>query len=149
MSVKVVLDTDVIVAAMCSPTGAAVALLLAVLEGHGVLAANVALAIEYEATCSRAEIVSAAGLSVAQAGVFLDALADLIVPVETHYLWCPLLRDLSDEMVLEAAVNGQAQAIVTFNLRDYGVAHKKFGVNAMLPRDALRKVHRNKRMIHE
>ena len=141
---KVVLDTDVIVAAMRSPTGASAALLLAALEGHVVLAANVALVIEYEATCSRAEHVSAAGLSVAQVSVFLDAVSDLIVPVETRYLWRPQLRDPGDEMVLEAAVNGQAQAIVTFNLRDYGVAPNKFGVDVMLPRDALRKVQRNK-----
>ena len=47
-------------------------------------------------------------------------------------------------MVLESAVNGQAKAIVTFNLRDYGVATNKFGVDVMLPRDALRKVQRNK-----
>ena len=141
---KVVLDTDVVVAAMRSPTGASAALLVAAVEERIVLAANVALVIEYEATCSRAEHVSATGLSVAQVGVFLDALADLIVPVETHYLWRPQLRDPGDEMVLESAVNGQAKAIVTFNLRDYGVATNKFGVDVMLPRDALRKVQRNK-----
>lgn len=141
---KFVLDTDVVVAAMRSPTGASAALLLAALEGRVVLAANVALVVEYEATCSRAVHVSAAGLSAAQVGVFLDALAGLIVPVETHYLWRPQLRDPGDEMVLEAVVNGQAQAIVTFNLRDYGVAPNKFGVDVMLPRDALRKVQGNK-----
>ena len=129
---------------MRSPTGASAALLVAAVEERIVLAANVALVIEYEATCSRAEHVSATGLSVAQVGVFLDALADLIVPVETHYLWRPQLRDPGDEMVLESAVNGQAKAIVTFNLRDYGVATNKFGVDVMLPRDALRKVQRNK-----
>ena len=70
--------------------------------------------------------------------------ADLTVPVETHYLRRPQLRYRGDEMVLETLVNGQAQAIVTFNLRDYGVAPNKFGVDVMLPRDALRKVQRNK-----
>ena len=49
----------------------------------------------------------------------LDGLAALAEPVETHFLWRPRLRDPADEMVLEAAVNGQANAIVTFNLRDY------------------------------
>ena len=70
--------------------------------------------------------------------------ADLTVPVETHYLRRPQLRDQGNEMVLETPVNGQAQAIVTFNLREYGVAPNKFGVDVMLPRDALRKVQRNK-----
>lgn len=70
--------------------------------------------------------------------MFLDAPADLIVPVETHYPWHPQLRDPSDVMVLEAAVSGQAQAFVTFNVRDYGLAPKMFGVDVMQPRDALR-----------
>lgn len=75
-------------------------------------------------------LFAAEGLKSAQVGVFLDALGDLIVP--------------GDEMVLEAAVNGQVHAIVTFNLHDYGVAPNEFGVDVMLPRDALRKVQRIK-----
>jgi hypothetical protein len=71
-------------------------------------------------------------------GIFLDAIAALAVPVETHYLWRPQLRDPGDEMVLEAAVNGIAQAIVTFNVRDYGVAPGRFGIKLLLPRDALK-----------
>lgn len=129
---------------MRSPTGASAALLLAALEKRIVLAANVALMVEYEATCSRPEHVAAAGISLTDLGVFLDGLADLVVPVETHYLWRPQLRDPGDEMVLEAAVNGQAQAIITFNSRDFGVAPDRFGVDVMLPRDALRKVQQNR-----
>ena len=61
-------------------------------------------------------------------------------PVETHFLWRPRLRDPADEMVLEAAVNGQANAIVTFNLRDYGAMPKDFGIEVLLPRDALKRL---------
>lgn len=109
------------------------------------LLANVALMLEYEAVCSRAEHLAAAGLSTQELGVFLDALAALAEPVETHYLWRPQLRDPSDEMVLEAAVNGSAQAssaqaIVTFNLRDFGLAPSAFGIDVLLPRDALRRL---------
>ncbi len=35
------------------------------------------------------------------------------------YLWRPALPDADDDMVLEAAVNGRADSIVTFNLRDF------------------------------
>jgi predicted nucleic acid-binding protein len=63
-------------------------------------------------------------------------------PVETHFLWRPQLRDPNDEMVLEAAVNGRADALVTFNLRDFGTAPARFGVEALLPREAIA---RNKR----
>ena len=79
----------------------------------------------------------ASGLSQHEVTIFLDAIAALVDPVETHYLWRPQLRDASDEMVLEAAVNGRAQAIVTFNRRDYGNAPAKFGIDVLLPREAL------------
>ena len=141
---KLVLDTDVVVAAMRSPTGASAALLLAALDGEITIAANVALMVEYESTCSRAVHMSAAGLSNKQVGVFLDAIAALVVPVQTHYLWRPQLRDPGDEMVLEAAVNGQAQAIVTFNTKDFGVAPAKFGVKILLPREALQQLIKQK-----
>ena len=123
---------------MRSPTGASAALLRAALEAKVTLVANVALMFEYEASCMRAEHRLASGLSAIEVGIFLDAIAALAVPVETHYLWRPQLRGPGDEMVLEAAVNGIAQAIVTFNLRDYGVAPGRFGIKLLLPRDALK-----------
>jgi putative PIN family toxin of toxin-antitoxin system len=137
---RYVLDTDVVVAALRSPSGASAGLLLAALDRRVVLVANVPLVIEYEATCSRIEHRLAAGLSAMEVQQFLDGVAALVEPVETHFLWRPKLRDPADEMVLEAAVNGQAQAIVTFNLRDYGTMPKEFGIDVLLPRDALKRL---------
>lgn len=130
-----VLDTDVIVAAMRSPSGASAAILMEALERHVTLLANVPLVIEYEATCSLAEHRLAAGLSEIEVRQFLDAVAAMIEPVKTHFLWRPRLRDPADEMVLEAAVNGRAAAIVTFNVRDYGNAPE-----VLRPRDVLRRL---------
>lgn len=135
---RLVLDTDVLVAALRSPSGASSALMLAALDGKLTLLANVALALEYEAVCGRAEHLEAAGLGPRELAVFLDAVCALIVPVESHFIWRPQLRDASDEMVLEAAVNGRASAIVTFNRRDFGLAPEKFGIRLLLPREALR-----------
>ncbi len=39
--------------------------------------------------------------------------------MEVSYLWRPPLKHAEDEMVLEAAVNGQAGIIVTFNVSDF------------------------------
>ena len=61
-------------------------------------------------------------------------------PVETHFLWRPQLRDPGDEIGLEAAVNGRAHAIVTFNQRDYGDIPVRFGVELIAPADALRRI---------
>jgi PIN domain-containing protein len=90
--------------------------------------ANVALALEYEATCRLSEHQVAAGLTPAQVLVFVDAVIALVEPVRPHYLWHPQLRDPGEEPALAAAVNGQAEAVVTFNKRDFGAAPTRFGV---------------------
>lgn len=137
---RFVLDTDVIVAAMRSPSGASAALLVSALEGGLTLCANVALVLEYEAVCSRTEHFTAAGFSQLELDVFLTALAALVEPVPSYFVWRPQLRDPNDEMVLEAAVNGAVDAIVSFNLRDFGAAPARFGIDVLLPSEAIRRL---------
>jgi len=137
---RLVLDTNVVVAAMRSPSGASAALLMKARRGVVTLLANVALALEYEATCRLAEHQRAAGLTDQQTDTFVIAVVAMCEPVETHFLWRPQLRDPADEFVLEAAVNGQADAIVTFNMRDFGSAPAKFGVALLTPADTLRRI---------
>lgn len=127
---------------MRSPLGGSAALLLEALEGRITLVLSVPLAVEYEATCSSAEHRLAAGLSDAEVDVFLNAVIALAEPAESHFLWRPRLRDPADEMVLEAAVNGRADAIVTFNHRDYSNAPSEFGIEVMRPAEALARIRR-------
>jgi hypothetical protein len=58
--------------------------------------------------------------------------------VHCWFQWRPQLRDPADEMVLEAAVNGHAQALVSFNLRDFGDAPARFGLALAAPGPFLR-----------
>jgi putative PIN family toxin of toxin-antitoxin system len=139
---RCVVDTNVVVSAMRSPRGASAAALMAARAGRIVLLANVGLALEYEATCRLAEHQLAAELTPEQVGIFIDAVLAMVEPVETHYLWRPLLRDPADEFVLEAAVNGQAAAIVTFNRRDFGTVPATFGIDLLSPGELLRKLAR-------
>ena len=104
------------------------------------LLANVALALEYETACLRAEHVVAAGLSAQEVTVFLDAVLAMVEPVESYFLWRPQLRDPADELVLEAAGNGKAAAIVTFNQRDFGAVPKGFGIEVLTPVTALQRI---------
>jgi len=135
-----VLDTSVVVAAMRSPTGASAALLMLARKGKVKLLANVALALEYEAACHRAEHALAAGLSTREVGIFVDAVLAMIEPVESYFMWRPLLRDPADEMVLEAAANGRAAAIVTFNQRDFGAVPLQSGIEVLTPAVTLRRI---------
>jgi predicted nucleic acid-binding protein len=125
---------------MRSPAGASAALLRLARRGELTIVANLALALEYEATCVLPEHRLAAGLDLPQAAVFVDAVIAMCEPVENSFLWRPQLRDPGDELVLEAAVNGQAEAIVTFNRRDFVPAAKVFGIEVWLPSDALRRL---------
>ena len=63
---KIVLDTDVIVAALRSPSGASADLLRRARQEQITLAASVSLFMEYEAVCTRAEHLEASGLSARQ-----------------------------------------------------------------------------------
>jgi putative PIN family toxin of toxin-antitoxin system len=137
---RIVADTNVIVSAMRSPRGASAALLVAARQGSVTLVANVALALEYEATCRLAEHRLASGLDLDEVGIFVDAIIAMAEPVESHFIWRPQLRDPGDELVLEAAVNGHADAIVTFNQRDFGKAPRNFGIELLMPAEALRKI---------
>jgi putative PIN family toxin of toxin-antitoxin system len=137
-----VADTDVIVAAMRSPGGASAAILHAARQDRVTLLVSVPLAMEYEATCSEPEHQLAVGLSEQEVGIFLDTVLAMAEPVKAHFLWRPQLRDPGDEMVLETAVNGRADALVTFNVRDFGSVPERFGIEVLIPREAIRRIKR-------
>ncbi|HSI01188.1 MAG TPA: PIN domain-containing protein [Reyranella sp.] len=139
---RIVLDTATMVAAIRSDAGASRQLLQFALErrrGLTVLV-SVPLLIEYEAVLTRPEHLKASGLSVQDVGAVLDAVAEVAEPVKLAYLWRPTLPDMDDDMVLEAAVNGRAVGIVTFNLRDFGLPAERFGLRIMSPAIAVRQL---------
>jgi predicted nucleic acid-binding protein len=125
---------------MRSPSGASAALLMAARHSTLTMLATVALALEYEATCRLAEHCTAAQLTLNEVDLFIDAVLAMVEPVEPHFLWRPQLRDPADELVLEAAINGRADAIVTFNRRDFGTAPARFGIEVLAPGEALRRI---------
>lgn len=137
---RLVLDTAAMVAAIRSDAGASRRLLQSALERrHGLtLLVSVPLMIECEAVLTRAEHLTFAGLSAADVAELLDAVAAVAEPVRLAYLWRPTLPDMDDDMVLEAAVNGRAEGIVAFNLRDFGTVAERFGIQVLLPGDAVR-----------
>ncbi len=137
---RLVLDTDAMVAAIRSDAGASRRLLQSVLEQRRdlTMVVSVPLLIEYEAVMTRPEDLKAARLSAADVGALLDAVAAVAEPVRLAYLWRPMLSGVNDDMVLEAAVNGGAQGVVTFNRRDFEPSVKQFGILALSPGEVLR-----------
>ena len=134
---KLALDTDVLVAAVRSRRGASRAWIGAILREEVTLLLSVPLALQYEAVLTRPEQLAAAGTTVEQITALLDALCAVCKPVEISFLWRPVLRDANDEMVLEAAVNGLADRLLTFNERDFAGAGR-LGVTVERPGPAWR-----------
>ena len=137
---RLVLDTNIVVAGLRSPTGVSAALLDRALSRAFTLILTVALALEYEAVCRDPAQRAVSGLSEAEVGTIISALCAVAEPVSPWFLWRPQLRDPADEMVLEAAINGNANALVTFNQRDFGDAPKHFGIALLSPQQALRRI---------
>jgi putative PIN family toxin of toxin-antitoxin system len=134
---RVVLDTSVVVAAIRSDRGASRELLVGVLQRRFILLMSVPLMIEYESVMTRPEHLEASRLSQEDVQVLLDAVATTAEAVKLDYLWRPSLADADDDMVLETAVNGSAEVVVTFNRRDFGNVAETFGITVMSPSEAV------------
>jgi putative PIN family toxin of toxin-antitoxin system len=141
--VRYVLDTNVLVAALRSDRGASRRLLLSVLDREIITLASVPLMVEYEAVLTRPAELAASGLSATEVNGVLDAIASIIEQVQLRFLWRPRLKDPADEMVLETAVNGNADRLLTFNLRHLKAAAEEFGIRVMTPPDAWKEIQRS------
>jgi putative PIN family toxin of toxin-antitoxin system len=131
-SCRIVVDTNILVAATRSRLGPAFALMQLVRTRRVLMCCSPALFLEYEDVLQRADQRAASGLSVKDVDAILNELAALLEPVLTHYQWRPQLRDPADEMVLEAAANARVDVLVMYNLRDF-VPAKRFGIRVLTP----------------
>jgi predicted nucleic acid-binding protein len=69
-----------------------------------------------------------------------SSLVSVAESVQIRFLWRPLLPDPTDDLVLEAAVNGRADLLVTFNQADFAAAAKAFAVKIVRPSEALHRL---------
>jgi putative PIN family toxin of toxin-antitoxin system len=140
---RLVLDTEMVLSGLRSTVGASRILLLAVEAGVVTPLISVATVIEYEAVLKRAENLVASRLDVDAVDRFLDALvahADHVVP---HFSYRPSIRDPDDEVFVSVAVNGDADALVRFNVTDYAPAdmrQARLGFMICRPGDILRRL---------
>src|SRR5438128_794608 len=134
---KVVLDTNVLVAGLRSNRGASFQILQRVGTGQFAIALSVALVLEYEEMLKRQlHVLDLSARDVDDVIDYLCSDADL---TEIFFLWRPCLRDADDDMVLELAVAGQCDAIVTFNVRDFEPADR-FGMRVLTPPQFLKEI---------
>lgn len=94
--------------------------------------------LEYEAVLTRTQHLQASDLSSGNIQELLDAVAAVAEPVRLAFLWRPVLPDPDDDMVLETAINGRADMLVTLNGRHFRAATRSFAVEVVAPGDAVR-----------
>ena len=114
---EIVLDTNVLVAALRSPHGASFRVLSLLGAGHFGTHISVPLVLEYESVVAR----HLDDLPISRTDVedVLDYICQVSIAHEIYYIWRPFLPDPSDDMVLEVAVAGECDAVVTFNKQDF------------------------------
>lgn len=137
--VRVVLDTSVIITALRSSTGASAEVLRLTLGGELTPLMDYKLKCEYRDVALRPEQLHATGKSPTEALAILDALEAIAEPIFVAFQHRPLSPDASDDMVLDVAINGNANAIVTNNTRHFQKAAEQFGIDLTTPAELLRK----------
>jgi putative PIN family toxin of toxin-antitoxin system len=132
MKPKIVIDTNVIIAALKSRKGASNKLLQLFGTNKFISNISVALIVEYETVIKRLF----SNLNEREVNDFLDYVCAISKHIKIYYLWRPCLKDPKDDMVLELAVAAEADYIVTYNLKDFKLA-KKFGIKVVTPLEIL------------
>lgn len=137
---RAVLDTSVLVAGLRTRLGASNAVLKLVATRKLTVLATPPLFLEYEDVLKRAEQRLAHGLTIDQIDDLLAELAALVEPIDVRFLWRPQTRDPADEMVLEAAINGRADVLITHNIGDFMEPCRNFGIEVLRPSETLKRI---------
>jgi len=132
---QIVIDTNVLVAALKSSRGASFRLFQLIGQDKFSINISVPLILEYE------EVVKRQLDKIALNEEHIDNILDYICSVSHHrkiyYLWRPFLKDLKDDLVLELAIASESEYIVTSNKKDFARVPEKFGVGILTPKEFL------------
>lgn len=132
--ITVVVDTNILVAALLKGGRSARAVLRGCLQGHYRPVIGPALLAEYEDVLGRGTLFAQSLLTPAERNLLLDAFLRSCRWVEVFYAWRPNLPDEADNHLVELAVAGQADVIVTRNLRDLARGELRFpGLRMLAP----------------
>jgi putative PIN family toxin of toxin-antitoxin system len=133
-----VLDTNVVVAAVASRTGASNWLLDGVLAGQVEMAVSVALVLEYEAVLKRRSMLDLVRITDEEIEALLDAVIARAVhasPIDVSVR--PAANDPGDDMLIECALTAGADTIVSMNVRDLAAAAARHRLRLQTPREAV------------
>jgi len=119
MSIKVVIDTNILVAGLIGGKGPSREILRLCFKGDLKPAIGNALYLEYQDLLHRKTIQALCRQTTVSLEEFLDDFARICTPVDTWFLWRPNLPDEADNHIIELAIAANVDYIVTNNLKDF------------------------------
>ncbi len=142
MTIKIVIDTNVILPALMSREGVSNKFMIWVFSNN--IKINVisnTLVTEYEDVLLRRKNRKLyPQFSKEDITSFIDDVCLISHHQKINFLWRPFLKDIKDDMVLETAFNGKCDYIITYNLKDFHGVKDKFGIQIITPKEFLKKV---------
>ncbi len=118
MPPRIVVDTNVFIAAILSPAGENRAVLRACLLGKARPIMGAALFHEYEDLLCRSELMAKSPVTKNERQILFDSFLSVTDWIKVYFLWRPNLPDEADNHLIELALAGSAETIVTNNLKD-------------------------------
>lgn len=139
---KIVIDTNIVLSALFSNKGASNKLFVWLFENkkkYNVVSNT--LVTEFEDVLTREKnLKQYNNLEKEDVLAFIDDLCFISYHQSIHFLWRPFLKDSNDDMVLEVAVNSNAEAIITFNPKDFKGVKESFDIDIFTPKEYLIKI---------
>jgi putative PIN family toxin of toxin-antitoxin system len=126
MATKVVVDTSIFISALIVPSGPSREVVRRCLQGSFSPLMGAALFYEYESVIGREPILAQCPLSQAEVLGLTQAFMSVCTWIDIFYLWRPNLKDEGDNHLIELAVAGNADVLVTNNLKDFRNAELLF-----------------------
>ena len=137
---RIVLDTSALISAIRSSSGAAAEIVRLALLVEFTLLMDYKLVCEYRDVALRSEHIAVSRRTSEAAEAVIDALESIATPVFVAVRHRPLSQDENDDMVLDVAINGRADVVVTNNVKDFKQAAGHFGIKVRTPRELLMEI---------
>lgn len=140
---RLVIDTNVIVSAILSPEGTSRTVLRRCLQGVDEPLMGQALFSEHESLLERSEVWSRSLITKQERETLWHAYLSVCRWTRVYYLWRPNLPDEADNHLIELAVAGGAEALLTYNVRDFANPELRFShLKIYTPPQFLREVYK-------
>jgi uncharacterized protein len=127
VSIRIVIDTNVLIGALIGKEYSANRKLIELcLKKEFQPLISHTLFSEYEDIINRPSILRLCKRSTEEINILFDGFLSTCELVKIYYLWRPNLVDENDNYLIELAIAGNAEILVTHNLKDFSRAQLKF-----------------------